>query len=91
MQTNPQIAGSVKQGTLQVTWKDEGKAFEYTRDRKVYRYDLATRAMTEVGTAPDGTGGRGRRGGQGGPPVERRPQVPATEDSSTPIVATSRV
>ena len=58
---------AVKSGALSVTWKDP-KTFEYARDGKLYRYDLATRTAAEVGVAPVPAGrGRGGRGGRGGP------------------------
>ena len=51
---------AVKSGALSVTWKDP-KTFEYARDGKLYRYDLATKTATEVGVAPEPAGrGRGR-------------------------------
>ncbi len=66
-----EIPGSVKMGTLAVKWLDGGKAFEYGKDGKTFRYDIAARTATE--TAPstadttDQTGrGAGRRP-QGGP------------------------
>ncbi len=65
-----EMQGAVKMGTLQATWKDGGKAFEYARDGKTWRFDIATRKTTEVvgATAPAEPGGmRGGRGGQGGP------------------------
>src|SRR5437870_9047676 len=61
-----EIPGSVKLGSLMVKWLDGGKAFEYYKDGKTYRYDIATNAATEAGVAPpDAEGGRGgrRRGG----------------------------
>jgi len=63
-----EIPGSVKLGALMVKWQDGGKAFEYFKDGKAYRYDIATRAISETGTAPAdaegrGTGGRRRAGG----------------------------
>ena len=35
-----------------VTWKDEGKSFEYRKEGKSYRYDIATRKTIETGPAP---------------------------------------
>jgi dipeptidyl-peptidase 4 len=58
-----EIAGSVKSGALQVSWKDGGKAFEYRQEGKVWRYDLATRKATEVPGQAAETPGRGMRGG----------------------------
>ena len=39
----PQIAGSVKLGTLQTFWIDSGRALEYQRDNTWHRFDVATR------------------------------------------------
>jgi dipeptidyl-peptidase-4 len=57
------IPGSVKLGSLLVTWKDDGKAFEYTKDGKTYLYDLATKKAEE--TKGSAAGGRGAFGGRG--------------------------
>lgn len=57
--------GAVKLGTLTAAWKD-GKTIEYSKDGKVYRYDVATKATTEVGPATQ-PAGRGGRGGAGAP------------------------
>jgi dipeptidyl-peptidase-4 len=65
-----EMQGAVKMGALQVTWKDGGKAFEYVRDGKTWRFDIASKKTTEVvgAAAPVEPGGmRGGRGGQGGP------------------------
>lgn len=43
-----QIQGSVRPGTLQVKWLDGGKAFEFRRDGKNFRYDVATRTAAEA-------------------------------------------
>ena len=37
-----EIPGSVKMGTVAVTWKDNGQSFEYRHDGKAYRFDFAT-------------------------------------------------
>jgi dipeptidyl-peptidase-4 len=61
-------------------WKDP-LTFEYTRDSKVYRYDVAKKAATEVGAAPE-QAGAGMRGmgarGQGGAPERGRQAATAT-------------
>src|SRR5262249_7589859 len=69
---NPQIRGSVKLGSLSVTWKDDGKAFEYRKDGKSYRYDIAAGKATEIKAAGNEEGQRpqerrGRRNIPGGP------------------------
>lgn len=43
-----EIFGSYKSGALNVTWTDGGKALEFSRDGKRYRYDLAKRKAVEV-------------------------------------------
>lgn len=43
-----QLAGSVKRGTLVVSWKDDGKAFEYSKDGKRYRFDIAAGKAEEI-------------------------------------------
>src|SRR5688572_17913618 len=35
-------------GALSVTWTNDGKAFDYSRDGKRWRYDLAAREATEL-------------------------------------------
>ena len=69
------------QGLLRATWKDGGKALEYLKDGKTYRYDVASRkaeAMTEApagpqrparGNRPAGRAFPGRRRGPQGAPV----------------------
>ena len=43
-----QIQGSVRPGILQVKWLDSGKAFEFRRDGKTFRYDVTTRTSAEA-------------------------------------------
>jgi dipeptidyl-peptidase 4 len=66
-----EIPGSVKPGSLVVNWTDGGKAFEYRKDGKSYRYDIAARKAEELKgrsiAEPPAEEGRGRRGGGGGP------------------------
>jgi len=44
----PQMQGAVRSGALNVTWVDEGRAFEYTLEGKRWRYDVAAKRATEV-------------------------------------------
>lgn len=77
-----QIQGSVKPGAIQVAWKDGGKAFEFRRDGKTFRYDLATRQTTPT-TGPS-TGpepGRFGRRGAGGPGRGRQYAEAASPDN----------
>ena len=73
------MQGAVKTGTLQVTWKDGGKAFEYVRDGKTWRFDIASKKTTEVAAAaaPAEPGGHARRPG-------RRADRPAAGSSPRP-------
>lgn len=63
----PQINGAMQSGALTVTWADDGRSFEYTRDGRRFRYDVARRAATDLGAPPARTGqgpagpGRGRQ------------------------------
>jgi dipeptidyl-peptidase 4 len=70
-----EIIGAVKPGTLSVTWKD-ATTFEYPKDNRLYRYDVAKKLATDLGPAPDTqtAGQRGQRGQGGGAP-ERGRQV----------------
>jgi dipeptidyl-peptidase 4 len=60
--------GAVRLGSLNVTWLDDGSAFDYQQDGKRYRYDVAARAATELPPAA----GDGDRGGRGGRPERGR-------------------
>ncbi len=71
-----EIPGSVKMGALQVRWLEGGKAFEYQRDGKRFRYDIATQQTAAATSAsaggPQANEGRSGRGRQG---VERGRQL----------------
>ena len=43
---NREMTNAVKLGSLSVTWTNDNQAFEYRKDGKRYRYDLATRTAT---------------------------------------------
>jgi dipeptidyl-peptidase-4 len=78
-----EIAGSVKMGSLAVKWVDGGKAFEYRKDGKTFRYDTTTRAATETTpSTPDAAEserGQGRRP-QGGPARGRQFEAALSPD-----------
>lgn len=48
----PQIRTAVKPGVLTVKWSEDGSSFDYERDRKLYRYTIKTKSVTEIGDAP---------------------------------------
>ena len=61
-----EMAGAARLGTLQVFWKDGGKAIEYRKDGKNFRYDLATKQAAEIAAlTPEGGPQVGRRGAAG--------------------------
>jgi dipeptidyl-peptidase-4 len=54
-----EIAGSVKRAFLQARWVEGGKAFEFSRDGKSYRYDIAAgKAVEAPASAEDSAPGR---------------------------------
>jgi dipeptidyl-peptidase-4 len=80
---------AVRSGALSVAWQD-ARSFEYTRDGKRYRYDLATKSTTELGAVPaaDQAVGRGRGGRGGGP--ERGRQFDSAESPDKKLRAVYR-
>jgi dipeptidyl-peptidase-4 len=52
----PKLAGAIKSGQVNAQWADDGKSFDFTRDGKRVRFDVATR---QVADAPAGTNGAG--------------------------------
>lgn len=76
-------------GALTVTWTG-GSTFEYARDGRLYRYDVAKKAAVEAGPAPasPGRGGRGARGGAGMP--ERGRQFESAESPDRKFRAVHR-
>jgi len=42
------MTNAVKLGSLSVTWKDGGKALEYDKDGRRFRYEIASKSLTEV-------------------------------------------
>jgi len=47
----PKIRGSVKGGSLSVTWNKTGNSFEYNNDGKRVKYDVKSGKTTEIGAA----------------------------------------
>ena len=46
--TRKAVGESIKSGAITGVWRDGGKAFEYRRDGKSYRFDVATRQVAEL-------------------------------------------
>jgi dipeptidyl-peptidase 4 len=78
-----EMTGAVKPGALSVTWTGP-LAFEYTRDNRVFRFDVAKKTATEIGPAPEQAGagarGTGARGQTGAPERGRQAAVAASPD-----------
>jgi dipeptidyl-peptidase 4 len=73
----PHIPSALKSGAVTAVWAADGRSFEYSFDGKRFRYDLASRQATALGSAAD-SDGRGRGGrGQGAP--ERGRQYTSAE------------
>lgn len=71
-----ETAGAVRPGVLNVKWLDGGQAFEFQRDGKTFRYDIAARQAVEAqpSTAAEPELG-GRFGRRGLPGLERGRQL----------------
>jgi len=50
-----EMTNAVKLGSLSVTWTNDSQAFEYRKDGKRYRYDIATRTATLLQTGRTNT------------------------------------
>lgn len=73
-----QMTGAMKSGALTVTWLADGKGFEFVRDGKRWRYDVATRRTDSASTGIAPTGARGPGGG----PARGRQQSSAISPDS---------
>ena len=89
-QVGKKIAGSFKSGALTVTWRDEGAAFEFKKDGKLFRFDCATREATEIekpkAEAKSDAGPRGPRG----PRPERGRQFESAPSPDGKLLASCR-
>src|SRR2546430_12875050 len=54
-----ELPTAVKMGSLAITWNTDSKTFEYAKDGKLYRFDVAARQPTEIADAPEPAGGLG--------------------------------
>ncbi|MBC7895565.1 MAG: DPP IV N-terminal domain-containing protein [Cytophagaceae bacterium] len=77
MEMGREIPGAVKLGALTTTWDDDGSGVRYARDGKTWRFDVATKKVTEApATLPNAAGRRG------GPERGRQFDVAWTTDSA---------
>ncbi len=83
-----EIPGSVKLGTVSMlAWTDSGKALEFGRDGKRWRYDVAGRTLVEAAATTAAAPGSGARGGSG---VARGRQVESAVSPDGKLKATHR-
>jgi dipeptidyl-peptidase-4 len=73
-----QIPQSFRTGAITPTWASDSKSFEYTRDGKRWRYDIAAKRAEEVAATANAPGGRGF----GGPARGRQVAQAFSPDSS---------
>src|SRR3954467_5845611 len=69
---------AVTGGVTNVTWIDEGRAFEYERDGKHYRYDVGQRRASAIDKTIDDPSGRRAGGGSIGGGPDRGRQLAST-------------
>lgn len=83
----PKIAGAVKSGAVVGQWAEDGKSFEFARDGKRWRFDVATGKVAEATAAATNGGPGGRRAG----PARGRQSTEAwTADSSMKAIYKDR-
>ena len=73
-----EMTNAVKLGSLSVTWTNDGQAFEYRKDGRRYRYDIATKTATLLPPASTNAEPRrdGERRGEGRREGRSRPERP---------------
>jgi dipeptidyl-peptidase-4 len=82
----PKLTGAIKSGAIQPQWAEDGKSFDFTRDGKRWRFDIATRKVTE---APAPTAANpGRRAG--GPARGRQATESYSADSARKAIYKDR-
>jgi len=89
LRMSKEIPSAIRMGNLSVAWKDGGKAFEYTKDGKTWRFDIAAKTATELQGAEAAPVAPGGRGGLGGAP-ERGRQVASAASPDKSLVAVYR-
>ena len=89
LRMSKEIPAAVKMGSVSASWKDDGKSFEYTKDGKAYRFDVATKASTELPATDAPPAAPRGRGGLGGGPARGR-QVESVESPDKTLKAVYR-
>ncbi|HSP91873.1 MAG TPA: DPP IV N-terminal domain-containing protein, partial [Vicinamibacterales bacterium] len=89
LRMSKELPSAIRMGNLLVAWKDGGKAFEYTKDGKTWRFDIAAKAATELPAGEAAPVAPGGRGGLGGAP-ERGRQVSSAASPDKTLLAVYR-
>ena len=79
-----------KSGALTVTWLEGGHAFDYRKDGKPYRYDLATRTATELPSPPTNSPATNSARAERRPPAARDQPRPERGRQYTVAVSPDR-
>ena len=61
----PKLNGAIKSGAVNTIWAEDGKSFDFVKDSKRMRFDLATRRISDAPSAPAVANGGRRAGGPG--------------------------
>ncbi|HOG29726.1 MAG TPA: DPP IV N-terminal domain-containing protein, partial [Vicinamibacterales bacterium] len=85
--TSREIPGAVQSGAPQASWRDDGRSLDFRKDGRMFRFDAATRAVSELppdagAPAPPPLGRRGLGGA-----VARGRQATAAESPDKTLVA----
>ncbi|HTD65051.1 MAG TPA: DPP IV N-terminal domain-containing protein [Candidatus Limnocylindria bacterium] len=76
-----------KSGALSVTWTNGGAAFDYPKDGKRFRYDIAARAMTELVASTNTTNSTRRSAGRDEPRPLRGRQYTSAKSPDGKFIA----
>jgi len=77
----PQLARAVRTGGVSVAWNADGRSFEYRRDGRVYRYEVARRRASAVGEGSEPGRGPDRARGGAAPGAPERGRQYTSADS----------
>ena len=47
----PKLTGAIKSGQVAVTWAEDGKSFDFVRDAKRLRFDVASKKVADAPAA----------------------------------------
>jgi len=83
----PKAQGAIKSGAVTAQWADDGKSFDFSKDGKRFRFDVASR---KAGDAPAGAAATNEGRRFGGPARGRQATESWTADSSKKAIYRDR-